>query len=115
MTPASGSVPPGHAVTIRPAFPDDAQALARLAALDSAQSPPAPVLVAEIDGELLAAMSLADGSVVADPFHRTAALLELLSARARQLTRVRPALRTRASAASTDRARWWRVERRWAG
>lgn len=82
---APASVLSTPAVTIRPAFPDDAQALARLAALDSAQSPPGPVLVAEVDGELRAALSIADGSIVADPFHRTAALLELLSARAAQL------------------------------
>jgi hypothetical protein len=73
------------AVTIRYAFPDDAQALARLAALDSRQLPSHPVLVAEVDGQLRAAMSIQGGEFVADPFHRTVALLDLLAIRARQL------------------------------
>jgi hypothetical protein len=73
------------AVTIRYAFPDDARALARLATLDSREAPSAPVLLAEVDGELWAALSLTDGVVVADPFRRTTALVELLGARANQL------------------------------
>ncbi|HUO74032.1 MAG TPA: hypothetical protein VMU39_24885 [Solirubrobacteraceae bacterium] len=72
-------------VTLRFAFPDDALALARLAALDSAGVPTAPVLVAEVSGELRAALSLSDGAAVADPFHPSTALLELLHARAAQL------------------------------
>ena len=76
------------AVTIRHAFPDDALALVRLAALDSREPPAQPVLVAEVDGELRAALSLRDGAVAADPFHRTQALVELLRARAAQLSAV---------------------------
>jgi hypothetical protein len=72
-------------VTIRHAFPDDALALVRLAALDSSEVPSQPLLVAEVNGELWAALSLRDGAVVADPFRRTRALVELLSARAAQL------------------------------
>lgn len=74
------------AVTIRHAFPDDALALLRLAALDSHEPPAHPVLVAEVEGELRAALSLRDAAVVADPFHRTRALVDLLKARAAQLT-----------------------------
>ena len=74
-------------VTLRFAFPDDAGALARLAALDCSEPPPMPTLLAEVGGQLRAARSLADGSVIADPFHPTVALVELLNARARQLTR----------------------------
>ena len=74
------------AVTIRHAFPDDALQLLRLAALDSSGPPVQPALVAEVDGELRAALSLRDGGVVADPFHRTQALVDLLHARAAQLT-----------------------------
>jgi hypothetical protein len=73
------------AVTIRYAFPDDARALVRLATLDSREPPSVPVLLAEVDGELWAALSLSDGAVVADPFRRTTALVELLGARANQL------------------------------
>jgi hypothetical protein len=75
-----------NAVTLRFAFPDDAIALARLATLDSTTPPPAPVLLAEVAGELRVAVSLSDGTVVADPFHPTAALIELLRARAHQLS-----------------------------
>jgi len=73
------------AVTIRDAFPDDALALWRLAALDSSEPPLQPALVAEVDGELRAALSLRDGRTIADPFHRTEALIDLLQARAAQL------------------------------
>src|SRR5947209_13494179 len=76
-------------LTLRFGFPDDAAALDRLAALDSSEPPASPVLLGEVGGHLRAALSLADGSVVADPFHPTVALVELLHARARQLTTVR--------------------------
>jgi hypothetical protein len=85
-------------ITIRPAYADDELALRRLAAVDSADAvPPAPLLLAEIDGELRAALSLADGSVLADPFVRTAEVLELLRVRARAevATRRRRARRRR--------------------
>jgi hypothetical protein len=76
----------GSTLTIRFAFPDDALALGRLATLDSRdQPPPGPLLVAEADGELRAALSLGDDSVIADPFHPTAGLVELLRTRADQL------------------------------
>jgi hypothetical protein len=75
-------------VTIRPALPADREALARLAALDSQQRPEGPVLVAEVAGELWAAVSLEDAAGVADPFRPSAELLLLLHARARQLRRV---------------------------
>jgi hypothetical protein len=76
-------------LTLRFAFPDDEAALARLAALDSSEPPAMPVLLGEVGGQLRAAVSLVDGVVVADPFQPTVALVELLRARARQLTMVR--------------------------
>jgi hypothetical protein len=78
------------AVTLRFGVVDDDDALARLAAMDSSRPPAQPVLLAEVAGELRAGLSLSDGTVVADPFHPTAALVELLQARARQLTRSGP-------------------------
>lgn len=82
------------AVTLRFAFPDDVEAVARLAVIDSSEPPAMPVLLAEVDGSLWAALSLADGRVVADPFRPTVATIELLRARSRQLgrpeTRARP-------------------------
>lgn len=72
-------------VTIRFAGACDAAALADLAGLDSAKPPAEPILVAEVEGGLRAALSLADGAVIADPFHPTLAILELLRTRAEQL------------------------------
>lgn len=70
-------------VTIRPARDDDWQALTRLAAFDSTIGiPPMPVLVAEEDGDLRAALSLSDGSSIANPFFRTRHLLQLLELQA---------------------------------
>jgi hypothetical protein len=69
-------------ILIRRACADDGPDLVRLAALDSASPPPAPLLVAELDGVLAAALSLRDGSTIADPFRRTAEVVELLRLRA---------------------------------
>jgi hypothetical protein len=70
-------------ITIRPAYADDQAALVRLAALDSAPGTPAgPVLLAEVDDQLRAALSLSDQSVIADPFYPTQHLVALLRARA---------------------------------
>jgi len=73
------------AVTLRFSRPEDDRALEQLAQLDSARAPHGPHLVAEVGGALRAAISLTDGAVIADPFHRTAELVELLRAQARQL------------------------------
>jgi hypothetical protein len=87
-------------ITIRIATPDDHLGLARLAALDSAESaPPGRILLAEVDGELHAALSLDDGSVIADPFHPTLHLVELLRTHAAAADAMRrPARRRRLSA-----------------
>lgn len=77
----------GHApqsITIRPAYADDSVALLRLAELDSAPAPPpAPLLLAELDGVLRAALSRSDGRAIADPFVPTASLVALLRQAAR--------------------------------
>jgi hypothetical protein len=75
------------AVTVRLAGAVDSPALARLAQLDSASAPSHPILLAELSGQPVAAVSLADGAVVADPFVPTAELVALLKLRARQLRR----------------------------
>jgi hypothetical protein len=74
----STTIPTSNSITIRPAYGDDERALARLAALDSSRVPTAPVLLAEVDGELRAALSLQDSAVVADPFYPTLDLIVLL-------------------------------------
>lgn len=82
-------------ITIRPAYPDDELSLARLAALDSARCPPpSPLLLAEIDGELRAALSLRDGSTIADPFFPTAGVLALLGTHAATRTATVPRRRS---------------------
>lgn len=58
--------------------PGDVGALERLAGLDSRPLPPEPHLVAQCDGRIDAALSLATDELVADPFRRTAELRELL-------------------------------------
>ena len=65
-------------VTIRPAYGDDETALIRLAALDCAALPRGPLLVAEVEGELRVAVSALDLTVIADPFHLTSDLVELV-------------------------------------
>ena len=70
------------AVTLRHAGPGEHGAIARLAGVHPAGG---PFLVAEIDGELRAALSLADGAIRTDPHRPSAAALELLRARALQL------------------------------
>lgn len=44
-----------------------------------------PALVAERQGELRAAVSMVDARVIADPFHPTVELIELLRTRGQQL------------------------------
>ena len=72
-------------LTIRLAGLDDAPALARLAALDSSRAPRGAVLVAEVDDEIWAALSLDDGHAVGDPFRPSAEALWMLNERSRRL------------------------------
>src|SRR4051794_4156509 len=77
--------PPGRSpdfstgVTIRYAFPDDAEAVGRLALTDSSDVPPGPLLLAEVGGGLWAAVSLSDHrGAVAGPFRPPAPAVRLL-------------------------------------
>jgi hypothetical protein len=72
-------------VLIRAARGSDGPALRRLAALDSQELPEGELLIAESDDALVAAVSLDTGVAVADPFRRTADVVDLLSYRARRL------------------------------
>jgi len=72
-------------LALRPSHPDDAPALRRLADLDDAPPLDGEILLALVDGEPVAAVSLGDGRVVADPFRPTADAVTLLSLRAAQL------------------------------
>jgi hypothetical protein len=94
--------------TIREAQAANDAALRRLAALDSSRVPNGRLLVAEADGELVAAVPLAGGPTIADPFRCTAAIVGLSGLRAAQLrglTRGRTnGRRRRRGLASTPRA-----------
>ncbi len=74
-------------ITIRPGRAEDAPAIRRLAALDSAEVPPGALLVAEVSGELWAAVTASGGPAIADPFRPSAELVRLLRLRAEQLRR----------------------------
>jgi hypothetical protein len=63
---------------IRQATEQDQRALEQLAELDSQRPLAGPALIAEAYGLPAAAISLADGRVVADPFTNTAVLRQLL-------------------------------------
>jgi hypothetical protein len=73
---------PTH-IAIRLATDEDTPTLIRLAALDSAAAPLTGALVADFDGEIVAAKPLNGNRVIADPFRRTADIRELLELRAR--------------------------------
>jgi hypothetical protein len=72
-------------VVIRRATPQDDCALRALAILDGAEPPLGPVLVAEVRGAIVAALPLDGAGPFADPFRRTADLVALLEARAKQV------------------------------
>jgi hypothetical protein len=66
-------------ILIRHSDADDEVALRRLAALDSQTLPRGSFLLAEVDGELVAAAPLdVDAELLKDPFRRTANVRELL-------------------------------------
>ena len=68
-------------IEIRPARPTEAFAVRRLAYLDSQRPLRGDVLVATADDIPVAAVSLSDGRVVADPFRPTADIVDLLRLR----------------------------------
>ena len=65
-------------VRVREARPADASALRGLAGRDSVPQPAGEVLVAEVDGELIAAVAVASGRAVARPLGLTDVALALL-------------------------------------
>jgi hypothetical protein len=79
-------------LTIRHAIAADEADLTRLAALDSSRVPSGELLVAELDGHLVAALSVDTGAAIADPFEYTAAIVDSLRAHARASRTPRPAI-----------------------
>jgi hypothetical protein len=86
-----------NSYVIRIATDDDADALTRLAALDSKRPLEGAILLGELDGEPVVALSLADDRAIGDPFRPTAHLLATMRVRARGLRAVEhlPSLRDR--------------------
>jgi hypothetical protein len=74
-------------LTIRMAKPDDGHALRRLAELDSSPDLKGRVLLAELDEQPVAAVSLDSGEVNANPFRRTADTVRMLRLRRYELLR----------------------------
>jgi len=75
-----------HELRIRLAGSDDRGALNGLAALDSQTPFQGDALIAELDGIAVAALSLPDGRLIADPFAPTAAVGDHLQLRAASIT-----------------------------
>jgi hypothetical protein len=72
-------------ISIRRARPADGRAIARLEALADRRLPAGPILLAEVDGELVAAVPEDGGQAVSDPFRVTLDVAELLRLRSSQL------------------------------
>jgi hypothetical protein len=80
-------VPTDPAHVIRRATEADGLALLRLAELDCQRPFAGPALVAEFEGVPVAAISVLERRVIADPFERTAEVQELLTMRLAALRR----------------------------
>jgi len=77
--------PVRQSIAIRRATQADRPVVERLAALDSAPAPSGELLIAEVGDEPQAAIEVATGATIADPFRPTVHLVELLSLRAAPL------------------------------
>jgi hypothetical protein len=71
--------------TVRLAEPQDFAHLERIAALDCAHVPQGTLLVGEVGGAIQAALPVAGGRAIANPFVRTLELVHMLELRAEQL------------------------------
>ena len=74
-----------ESITIRPLREDDVAAVALLAELDGRAVPPGPLLLAEVEGTVEAAIGVQGGETVANPFSESGGAVSLLHVRAAQL------------------------------
>ena len=74
-------------ITLRTVKPADVLRVRAVAALDSSREPGQDALLGEIDGEVVAVITMRDGVVVADPFRHTSDVVALLRERREQLVR----------------------------
>lgn len=73
-------------IAIRPATPEDAPAIRRLVALDSTPTmPTGDLLLGVVNGNIRAAIPVAGGRAIADPFYATSELVTHLELRAEKL------------------------------
>jgi hypothetical protein len=84
---------PGDRIVIRRSGPGDGPAIARLAQLDEHEWAGGPAVLAEMDGDIRAAVPLDGSESFADPFFETADVVALLELRAGQLGRPAPSRR----------------------
>jgi hypothetical protein len=73
-----------NAITIRFSTEDDRRQIHELAELDGHGAPEGEALLAEVNGRLWAAVGVADGVSVSDPFVPAGEVLDLLRMRADQ-------------------------------
>jgi hypothetical protein len=71
-------------ITIRISTEADSARIHELAELDGHAAPKGEAVLAEVNGRLVAAVGVADGVAVADPFMLTSDTLEVLRVRAEQ-------------------------------
>jgi hypothetical protein len=88
---------PGYSHAIYTEHDAAAEDLLRLAELDEDRPLEAPALIAHVDGEAVAALSLVDGRAVANPFKPTATTVTILRLQAGGIRAAdeRPSLRDR--------------------
>ena len=72
-------------ITIRPLQDGDTAAVELLAELEERRVPPGPLLLAEVEGTVEAAVGVEDGETIANPFARSGEAVSLLRLRAEQL------------------------------
>jgi hypothetical protein len=94
--PPEPAATPTEPVTLRLETVHDAEAIEQLRVVSGGRRPRwGRHVVAEVDGAIVAALPLAGGAAMRDPFRRTAHLLPLLELRARQVTDPPPERRRR--------------------
>jgi hypothetical protein len=87
----------GPTIAIRPVYGDEAEIVRDIALLDSARPLTGPALLAVVDGWPVAAGSLTEDRVVANPMVETAAAVDLLRERMAHLRRDEQPRRSRRS------------------
>jgi hypothetical protein len=82
-------------ITIRLSRPTDVDELRRVAERDSRPVPAGEMLIAIVEGEIRAAISLSGGEAIADPFHPTEELVRMLALRRSEVQAEAPRPRRR--------------------